>query len=225
MLSAIVEDDAMADNQNLTEADSSSLPLTARKLPIRKIKASDGVTGKDGVITIPEGGGTIRFTFDGEPNSETYLSLKGDLYFPKDAAEHFLPTQVKAKDISYQYRFRIDSYSTNQEEYLFNLGYHEDSISQCTLKFKDEGTIHFDEFAIYSQSMDTYPQRAEALREHSLENVKVDTNTVTGDITVDTDQMLVISLPYQSGWTAWVDGEKTDIQKVNYQYMGLNPMN
>ena len=222
MLSAIVEDDAMADNQNLTEADSSSLPLTARKLPIRKIKASDGVTVKDGVITIPEGGGTIRFTFDGEPNSETYLSLKGDLYFPKDAAEHFLPTQVKAKDISYQYRFRIDSYSTNQEEYLFNLGYHEDSISQCTLKFKDEGTIHFDEFAIYSQSMDTYPQRAEALREHSLENVKVDTNTVTGDITVDTDQMLVISLPYQSGWTAWVDGEKTDIQKVNYQYMGLN---
>lgn len=222
MLSAIVEDDTMADNQNLTEVDSDSLPLTARKLPIKKIKAGGGVTIKDGVITIPEGGGTIRFTFDGEPNSETYLSLKGDLYFPKDAAEHFLPTQVKAKDVSYQYRFRIDSYSTKQEEYLFNLGYHEDSIGQCTLKFKDKGTIRFDEFAVYSQNMDTYPERAEALREHSLENVKVDTNTVTGDITVDTDQMLVISLPYQSGWTAWVDGEKADIQKVNYQYMGLN---
>ena len=34
--------------------------------------------------------------------------------------------------------------------------------------------------------------------------------------------MLVITLPYQRGWTAWVDGEEVDIQKVNYQYMGLN---
>ena len=33
--------------------------------------------------------------------------------------------------------------------------------------------------------------------------------------------MLVITLPYQKGWTAWVDGQQVDIEKVNYQYMGL----
>lgn len=222
MLSAIVEDDALADNQNLTEAGSATLPLTAQKLKIKKMKASKGITVKDGEIIIPEGGGTIRFTFEGEPNAETYVSLKGDLYFPKDAAEHFLATQIKADDISYQYRFRIDSYSTNQEEYLFNLGYHEDSINKCTLKFKDKGTIRFDDIAIYSQSMETYANRANALKENALENVKVETNTVTGDITVNNDKMLVLSLPYQSGWTAWVDGEEVEIQKVNYQYMGIN---
>lgn len=222
MLSAIVEDDAVEKNANLTTADPDSLPLTAEKLPITKIKPGKGVTVKDGEIIIPEGGGIVNFTFEGRPNSETYLSLRGDLYAPKDASEHLLKTQVKAENMSYEHRFQIDSYATGQEEYLFNLGYNEDALTKCRLKFKGGGTIRFDELCIYTQSMETYPERVAALRENSLENVKTDTNTVTGDITVDSDKMLVITLPYQRGWTAWVDGEEVDIQKVNYQYMGLN---
>ena len=222
MLSAIVEDDAPAANGSLTAKTPDELPLTAEKLPVKKMKPGKGVVLTDNEIIVPEGGGTLKITFNGKPGAETYLSLRGDLYFPKDAAEHFLPTQVKADGVSYECRFRIDSYSTSQEEYLFNLGYREDAIKSCTLKFKDEGTIRFDEIAVYSQSMDTYPERANALRAQALENVKAEGNTVTGDITVDSDRLLVISLPYQSGWTAWVDGEKADIQKVNYQYMGLN---
>lgn len=222
MLSAIVEDDALESNSHLTAKAPDELPLTVEKLPVKKMKPGKGVVLTDSEIIVPEGGGTLKITFDGKPGAETYLSLRGDLYFPKDAAEHFLPTQVKADGVSYENRFRIDSYSTGQEEYLFNLGYREDTIKSCTLKFKDEGTIRYDEIAVYSQSMDTYPDRANALRAQALENVKTDTNTVTGDITVDSDRLLVISLPYQSGWTAWVDGEEVDIQKVNYQYMGLN---
>ena len=51
---------------------------------------------------------------------------------------------------------------------------------------------------------------------------KAEKNTVTGNITVDKDKMLVVTLPYQKGWTAYVDGKKTDIQRVNYQYIGIN---
>ena len=70
--------------------------------------------------------------------------------------------------------------------------------------------------------MDTYADRVAALQENVLENVKTEKNTVTGNITVDQDKMLVITLPYQSGWTAWVDGEEVELQQVNYQYMGVN---
>ena len=35
-------------------------------------------------------------------------------------------------------------------------------------------------------------------------------------------QIRIVTLPYQKGWTAYVDGKKTDIQRVNYQYIGIN---
>ncbi|MDO5147386.1 MAG: YfhO family protein [Eubacteriales bacterium] len=220
MLSAIVEDDALEKNSNIRQVD--ALPLTVKKIPVSKMKTTGDVTMEKGKITIGENGGTLKIFFKGEENAETYLSFRGDIYHPKDAAEHFIPTKIKADDVNYKYRFRIDSYSTGQEEYLFHLGYREDALSSCTLKFESKGFLLFDEINIYSQPMDSYPQRALALRQESLENVKTENNTVTGEITVSGDKMLVLSLPYQRGWTAWVDGEEVEIQKVNYQYMGLN---
>lgn len=220
MLSAIVPDDSMKQNSNLKQTD--SLPLTAKKIPVSKIKPAGDVTIKGDTITIGEGCGTLKIYFDGEAGAETYLSLKGDIYHQKDAVEHFLVTRVKAEDINYKYKFRIDSYTTNQPEFLFNLGYRDHAIDSCTLKFKNEGQIKFDEIAVYCQPMDTYARRVLALKEQPLKEIQAGDNMVTGNITVDSDKMLVLSLPYQKGWTAWVDGEKTEIQRVNYQYMGLN---
>ena len=219
MLAAVVEEKDMKKNSNITVAD--SLPLTAKKLKINKIKLN-GVSMHDGVIEIEKPGATMNFSFDAPANAETYLSFKGDIYADKDAKEHFIITKVKAPGVKYTYKFRIDAYSTGQEEYLFNLGYRQDSLNTCTLKFKDVGTLKYKDIAIYSQTMDNYAQRVNALKENSLQNAKAEKNTVTGNITVDKDKMLVVTLPYQKGWTAYVDGKKTDIQRVNYQYIGIN---
>lgn len=221
MVSAIMEDERAAANDSIRQTTASQLPLTAKRIEILDMKAKGGAKIHKDSITVDEEGGAVKFTFKGEPNAETYLSLKGDLYFPKDAAEHFMETQVKSGDVSYEYKFRIDSYSTKQEEFLFNLGYNKDAVNTCTLKFKKPGTINFKDIAVYCQSMDSYDDRVSALKESVLENVKTEKNTVTGNITAKENKMLVITLPYQKGWTAWVDGQQVDIEKVNYQYMGL----
>ena len=88
--------------------------------------------------------------------------------------------------------------------------------------FVGTGTLKYKDLAIYSQTMSNYADRVNALKENSLQNAKAEKNTVTGNITVDKDKMLVVTLPYQKGWTAYVDGKKTDIQRVNYQYIGIN---
>ena len=90
------------------------------------------------------------------------------------------------------------------------------------MKFVGTGTLKYKDLAIYSQTMSNYADRVNALKENSLKNAKAEKNTVTGNITVDKDKMLVVTLPYQKGWTAYVDGKKTDIQRVNYQYIGIN---
>ena len=44
---------------------------------------------------------------------------------------------------------------------------------------------------------------------------------VTGNISLDEDKYLVLSIPYQKGWTAYVDGEETELLRANYMYMAL----
>lgn len=219
MLAAIVEDKDMKKNSNITVAD--KLPATAKKIKIKKMKL-DGVSIDGDTIKIEKPGATMKFAFEAPANAETYLSLRGDIYSEKDAKEHFLMAKVQAQGVKYDYKFRIDAYRTGQEEYLFNLGYRQGNLTKCTLKFKDVGTLKYKDIAIYSQTMDNYAEKVNALKENSLQNAKADKNTVTGNITVDKDKMLVITLPYQKGWTAYVDGKKTDIQRVNYQYIGIN---
>ncbi len=251
MLSAIVEDqDADADS-NIGTSD--SLPLTAEKLPIKKT-IMKGVTQDNSIMVTSaqegaqeeadqqakENGDTyiiestsssITFTFDGKPNSETYLCLDGDIFKVQDGKEHFINARIVADGMEYLYKFRIDAYTTGQEEFVFNLGYHEKALKGCVMKFNSDsvdesqdyvGILQIKEFSVWSQTMDNYAQRVDALKSESLQNVTAKNNTVTGDITVSQDKMLVITLPFQSGWTAYVDGEETDIQRVNYQYMGIN---
>ena len=219
MLAAIVEDKDMDKNSNLTVA--TKLPLTAQKLKIKNIKLN-GVSMTKDTIEIEKPGATMKFSFEAPANAETYLSLVGDIYAEKDAKEHFIPARIKAPGVKYGHKFRIDAYTTGQKEYLFNLGYREGAVKTCTLKFVGTGTLKYRDLAIYSQTMSNYADRVNALKENSLQNAKAEKNTVTGNITVDKDKMLVVTLPYQKGWTAYVDGKKTDIQRVNYQYIGIN---
>jgi len=219
LTTAIVDDENMEKDGNIpvdTKPD-----FTVHKLPIKETELHN-VTMKDGLITIGEGGGSITFHFDGEDNAETYLSFHGDIVFPEDGAEHFNNCTFKAEGTDYFYKFRVDAYNTGQDEYLFNLGYHKDAINTFSLSFQSPGTLTYDDISIYSQPMTKYPDRIASLKEESLENVKAEKNTVTGNISLKKDKMLVITLPYQSGWTAYVDGKETELQRANYQYMALN---
>ena len=74
---------------------------------------------------------------------------------------------------------------------------------------------------LYSQSMENYPDYIEHLTEDVLEDVTVGEDEVTGNISLDEDKYLVLSIPYQKGWTAYVDGEETELLRANYMYMAL----
>ena len=130
---------------------------------------------------------------------------------------------ITAAGSSQSYSFEAEDYRyhTGQEDFVFNLGYHKDAIDSCTITMKREGVIQFDKLALYSQPMENVQKYTENLTENVLENVVVDKNEVSGTISLEEDKILVLSIPYQNGWTAYVDGEKMDLQRANYAYMAL----
>lgn len=167
-------------------------------------------------------GNSLTIRFESLPNSETYLVLENAV-LKGDMSENPINISFKTEgnNLSYKFRSDDDRYGSGQEDYVFNLGYHEGVITECTITFDRSGTIDFDSLKLYSQPMDNTEEYTEALTEDILQNVEMGTNEITGTISAGEDKLLVLSIPYQNGWTAYVDGEQVELERVNIMYMGI----
>lgn len=105
--------------------------------------------------------------------------------------------------------------------FFVHLGYFKSGKQTVTLKFPQKGHYKIGTLKIYAQSMNQYPEQISKLKENVLENVKIGTNTIQGDINLKKDKILCLSVPYSEGWKATVDGKKEEILQANTMYMAL----
>lgn len=174
---------------------------------------------KAGTGEEPDG---LQLEFESLPDSETYLVLK-NAYIEGNMSEGATNISLLTDGNNLRYKFRPndDRYGTQQSDYVFNLGYHKEALTSCELRLDRDSVIQFDSMEIYSQPMDAAAAYTEALTRDVLEQVVIGTNEVTGTIKAQEDEILVLSIPYQKGWTAYVDGEETELKRANYMYMAL----
>lgn len=45
-------------------------------------------------------------------------------------------------------------------------------------------------------------------------------NNITGTVTNEDDAILYFSIPYDKGWNIWIDGDRAELEKVNYGFCG-----
>lgn len=115
----------------------------------------------------------------------------------------------------------LDIYAEGRSEYLLNLGYSEKPRTSIKLRFSQIGTYTLDNLSVISQPTDKIPDYVNNLKKDALENVKISTNNISGTITLDKAKLLCLSLPYSKGWTAYVDGKKTDLLNTNVMFSGI----
>ncbi len=182
--------------------------------------ASAGISLSEDALTVEDPKGEITLQFESLPDSETCLVFRNARV---EDSEDSITLTFQSEGNSLEYRFRTDAdrYSAQQEDYVINLGYHAEAITSCTILANKAGTVSFDSLEVYSQPMENLGAYAEALTEDVLENVQMETNQITGEIRLEEDKILVLSIPYQKGWTAWVDGVETPLERANYMYMAL----
>ena len=90
-----------------------------------------------------------------------------------------------------------------------------------TITFANTGVYTYDKLRVVSQPVQGIEEKTVKLGEEALENVKMGTNEITGDISVSEKKALVLSVPYSKGFTAYVDGKETKLQKANTMFMAL----
>lgn len=116
---------------------------------------------------------------------------------------------------------KYNAYS-GRHNFLCNIGYDKNRCSVLTLTFKNTGIYTYDDIRVVCQPVDYLKERTEKLGEESLSDVKMGVNELTGNITVSKDKILLLAIPYSKGFTAYVDGEKTELVQANTMYMALN---
>lgn len=128
---------------------------------------------------------------------------------------------VKSSSISKSFTVstKSDSYYVERENCLVNLCYNQYARKQITLTFNTPGEYTFDQLQVVAQSLSVPKYHVDKLKQDILENVSIDTNTVTGTISLKEPKILCLSIPYSDGWSAKVDGVETKILKANTMYM------
>lgn len=126
---------------------------------------------------------------------------------------------------SYSNRFYsytpADSFYTGKSDFNINLGYNEAGMEKVTIVFENIGTYTFDDIKIIAQPVDNYEENVSELLQDTLQNLVIDYNIITGDISLSESKLLCMSMPYANGWTAYVDGKEAELLKVNGMFCGL----
>lgn len=123
------------------------------------------------------------------------------------------------------------SYNTGRHDFLANLGYDELPKQSVTMSFSHIGTYHMDAIQVLCQPMDHYIEQISALRRDVLQDIDMHyrpeigevsaTGLITGRITLDEPKILCLTIPYSTGWKAWVDGEPRPLMRGNLMFTAL----
>ena len=178
--------------------------------------------------------------FNALPQSETFIRFRGLRY--ANTYDKTLVTDngaVRAKDVKknelYFYGYKGNElvfkkkllvptekyyWYSGRTDFDINLGCHADEFTRFTIESLEAGTFTYDSMKIISRSINGYDRKIARLNRDTLKNVKFETNTVSGSISLDKPKFLCMSIPYSKGWSMYIDGVKTEARKVNYMYMG-----
>ena len=113
------------------------------------------------------------------------------------------------------------SYYSNQHDFSVNMGYSEENVTSVTVTFQKIGVYSYDDIQIVCQPMDSYTDEINTLKENVLTDVELGNNKVTGQITLERNKYLCLTIPYSKGWKVYVDGERQKLYNANGQYMAV----
>ena len=145
--------------------------------------------------------------------------------------DHFYRNPVQDVDITAKssngfektlsYRQPESAFSSGRHDYIINLGYSEEPVTQITLTLRGRGVYSYDALRVYRVPMDAYSEKISKLKENVLENVQLGVNTLSGDISTEKEKLLCVAIPFSEGWRASVDGQEVKVYCLNKRYLGL----
>lgn len=111
---------------------------------------------------------------------------------------------------------------SNIDDYMINLGRYNSKSKDIRIFLDTVGTYSYDSFEILAVPLSTYENSAKTCIRNSYRNVKLSNNYIKGTVNTTTESsMLYLSIPFNDGWKAFVDGSETAPQKIDQAFTGI----
>ena len=99
------------------------------------------------------------------------------------------------------------------------LGKSEEGYDSAKIVFAKPAEYTYKSIGVYENDTEKYMEDISKLT--PCRNISTGNDTVSGSVECSENEVLFLSIPYSTGWSAKVDGEKTSIVKANGMYMAI----
>lgn len=120
------------------------------------------------------------------------------------------------------YNMPNSQYYCGRSDFVYNFGTSDEGLRELTIVLPFAGWYTFDDLAVECQLLDSVADRAAALGGQPLQNTVLSANSLTGEITVSADSVLVVQLPFSEGWSVTVDGAAAELLRVDTAFLGVS---
>lgn len=151
------------------------------------------------------------------PVAVSSYGKEADIYIDDTAHYYAYTTNTKIDTIKMTYsEDESKSFSQIKKKYILDLGYHE---AGDTLSLKSENGESL-KLTAYKVNEPALAQFTALLGRETLTVDDYDETSLNGHITVATAGQLVLSVPYDPGWTLYVDGVPADMDLFEDTFIG-----
>ncbi|HOH17982.1 MAG TPA: YfhO family protein, partial [Bacilli bacterium] len=178
---------------------------------------------KTGTTYLCEEGAYLSFTIPAQAGRDVYFHA--DLFRELDNQKrHYYVEAYENNQLVSRFRETLYAKGTyfyyDNHEPLINLGSFATNEVRVKILF-DPGRYEIINLGYYLNDVSDVKTKVNELKQETLQHLQFGTHGFSGDITLNEAGLLFISLPYSRGFTAYVNGKESKIERVNIGYMGL----
>lgn len=171
---------------------------------------------RQGDFFYPSGDAEIILKIDKEAISgrlgELYVCFEDFQCFRDDFAA------INAGEHEFLVQNKESKYYTGLNDYLVHVISAKDGSIVISLPEGNEYELK--DMAVFWYDYEGMEEAIETLKENSLQNLSLENDRISGEIEAQ-NGWLFFSIPYNSGWKAYVDGSEVQIQRANAGFMAV----
>ncbi len=132
----------------------------------------------------------------------------------------YISVSANGRESAFGVATPFHDYYSGVNDFTVNLGYRGKGKTEIKLRLK-EGIYDFDSIDVVTKDLSDFEKNTAALSEDTLEDLKIETDKISGRISLDESKILYLSIPYSEYWTAVVDGEEVEVLKANTAFSAI----
>lgn len=183
-----------------------------------QIEDAQGVAIQNNRYEVTREGAFIQLRTDCSQTVERYFLFDNLWYEGADSARITVTDGVNACGLDVN--SVTSNYYAGVHDFLCNMGYSEEHGGSYRITFSMPGIYSIDEIRIVDQPLERLDTWSSARRENEV-TYSIGEDEILLQAEAKEESLLYLAVPYSEGWSAWIDGEKTPVMKVNHFGMGL----